>query len=107
MKLFFSSKAIDKLTELDCFDNLCFLTVRDCEQGVDNTGYNRIIMRAKVTNYAAFPYEIETQIGTIHYTKNVKHQFGDENRIDYDDFRHSFVHIRDGHVVDDNILLDK
>lgn len=107
MRLFFTRKAIEKLKELDRLDNLCLLTVRDIQSDKDESGYNRIIMRAKVTDSNNFPYQVETDIGNIHFTTNAKYQLGEDNRIDYDDFRHTFVHVRDGHMVDDNLVLEK
>ncbi|MGH2117384.1 iron-sulfur cluster biosynthesis family protein, partial [Aerococcus sp. L_32] len=50
---------------------------------------------------------LETHIGQVHIRKSALKFLGHDNRIDFDDFRQVFVLIVDGHVMNDNIYLQK
>ena len=105
MKLFFSNKAINKLQSLSQFEHIClndtqYLHISN-EQEVD------LVLRTNETDFSAYDEVLETHIGQVHVRKSALKFLGHDNRIDYDDFRQVFVLIVDGHVMNDNIYLQK
>ena len=105
MKLFFSNKAINKLQSLSQLEHIClndtqYLHISN-EQEVD------LVLRTNETDFSAYDEVLETHIGQVHVRKSALKFLGHDNRFDFDDFRHVFVLIVDGHVMNDNIYLQK
>lgn len=103
MKLFFSTKAINKLQSLSQFENICLSDTQSLhatsEQEVD------LVLRTNESDFSQYDNTLTTHIGEIHIHKTALKFLGHDNRIDFDDFRQVFVLIVDGQVMNDNIYL--
>lgn len=86
--------------EHTCLNDTQYLHISN-EQEVD------LVLRTNETDFSAYDEVLETHIGQVHLRKSALKFLGHDNRIDYDDFRQVFVLIVDGHVMNDNIYLQK
>lgn len=104
MKIFFSDAAIDKLKEISAFQNLCFTTTRDLP--TNQPGIASLAIRSNETDFSKYEQVLETHVGNIHADKYALRILGNDNKIDFDNFRNVLILIVDGDLVDDNLYLD-
>lgn len=93
---------MQSLSQLEhiCLNDTQYLHISN-EQEVD------LVLRTNETDFSAYDEVLETHIGQVHIRKSTLKFLGHDNRIDFDDFRQVFVLIVDGHVMNDNIYLQK
>lgn len=102
MKLFFTQKAIQQLQSLDRFHNIC-LTTSDETGHTSHRAYRSLVLQTNAPTFESFDEVLETHIGQIHVTTQALSMLGNDNRIDFDEFRQVFVLLTDDQMVDDNI----
>lgn len=104
MKLFFSGKAIDKLKQLNAFQNIGLTTTQVITQA--DPGVNGLAIIANEKDFSKYEEKLETHAGIVYADTHATRLLGHDNKIDYDTFRQVFILIVDGHIADDNLYLD-
>jgi len=105
LKLFFSTKAINKLQSLSQFENICLSDTNSLNISKDPD--IDLVIRTNETDFSRYDEVLETHIGKVHVQTSALKILGHDNRVDFDDFRQVFVLIVDGQMVNDNIYLQK
>lgn len=103
LKLFFSTKSINKLQSLSQFENICL-----SDTGTLSLSENPdidLVIRTNETDFSSYDQVLTTHIGDVHVHSTALQILGHDNRIDFDDFRQVFVLLVDGQMVNDNIYL--